>query len=238
MSRVNLEFYRMDSLPKHIEDIAKEIADHFKVRRPYIPQFCSLIKTSKRWNLSNLEVKLGQWETFFSRTQGTRGIIDIVKRGFNSCQNDIEIDKLRGAMVEALVIGAHGGSIVLSDRYKYGWGSRVDLLLKGGKVQLIYNCKHHKYPDCSRRSTVDFGYWNGQHGQFFECKAQPAGIGCKEVSYMQNLKSELSNRGISNEIFFVCAEHRDAVKIRLEDFGLSPVYKPWGIEDIQISISA
>ncbi len=55
---------------------------------------------------------------------------------------------------------------------------------------------------------------------------------------MQTLKDELTKGRVSHEIFFVCADSRDEVKIKLESFGLSPVYKPIGIEDLSIMVPA
>ncbi|WP_371018943.1 hypothetical protein [Pseudalkalibacillus sp. JSM 102089] len=242
MAKLNLgriSFTRTDfSIPSHIEQFGKDYADHFKTPRNYVPQFCKLIQTSKRWEMANLQAKLKYWESNFSRIGRVEKIIDLVKRSFNSCQCDDEISDLRGVMVEALIIGRNGGSAILT-KQNYGWGARVDLHLPTETVAVKYNCLTPQSQGCRRRSTVDFGYWDGIHGQFYECKAQPRGIGCKEVKYMQKLKHELEQEEISHEIFFVCAAPHEEVKIRLEeDFGLRPIYHPFGIEDIRSMMGA
>lgn len=228
-----ISFERLDySISSHIEEISKELADHFKVRRPYVSEFCSLVKTSKRWDTNNVTVKLDRWKIQMEKFNGSKKIIDIVKRAFESCTTNDEISSLRGAMVEALVIGCFGGEINLS-KTNYGWGARVDINVIGEPVrEVVYKCKIKKEPDCKNRSTVDFGYWDGLHGKFFECKVQPVSIGCKEVSYMKHLKEELEEHKVSHEIFFVCAEHSDEIKIKLEMYGLSPLYKAVGVQEL------
>ncbi|MFJ7995459.1 hypothetical protein ACIQY5_25540 [Peribacillus frigoritolerans] len=228
-----ITFQRTDiSIPGHIESFAKEFADHFIVRRSYVPQFCKLIQTSKFWNPANLEGKLSAWVRNFSRTPGRTKIIDIITRSFKSCQDKAEIDHLRGAMVEALVIGFNGGTRLLAQP-NYGWGARVDINLDHSTIEVRYICTEAKDDKCHRRSTVDFGSWDGRHGKFYECKAHPFGIGCKEVRYMEKLKSELIINGISHEIFFVCAESTESIQMKLDEFDLGPLYKAYGMEEIQ-----
>jgi hypothetical protein len=136
-----------------------------------------------------------------------------------------------------LIIGFNGGSKVLSNR-NFRWGAKVDINLPDRNIKVRYRCTQLLTHLCGDRKTVDFGSWDGYHGQFFECKAQPSGIGCKEISYMQHLKKVLSDHSITHEIFFVCAESRDEVKLKLEGYGLSPLYKPVGVEDIQLMMPA
>jgi hypothetical protein len=233
MSRPGLvSFRRTDKIPEHIEETVKEVADFFKVRRECISQFCSMIKISKRWNSENLENKLSIWEGIFPKSNENKKIVDIIKKGFKNCRNNEEITSLRGALVEALVIGCNGGSRILSDR-SYGWGAKVDIQKSTEVLKIRYNCSEYKCESCEDRKTVDFGFWNGYHGKFYECKVLPKSIGCKEISYMKNLKSVMISEKISHEIFFVCADRREEVKIKLESNDLSPVYKPYGIEDIR-----
>ncbi|MGF2617715.1 hypothetical protein FZC84_11820 [Rossellomorea vietnamensis] len=234
-----ISFRRTDILANHIEQSTKDIADHFKSRRLYVPQFCRLIKVSKRWTTENLETELNKWESMFSRINGTSKIIKMVKESFGKCESNQEITDLRGAMVEALVIACNGGSKILSNR-SYGWGAKVDIHPLGEEIiRVRLFCSENICDDCKDRKTVDFGFWDGYHGKFYECKVQPVGIGCKEIKYMQKLKEKLNQQQISHEIFFVCAESRDEVKIKLESLELSTVfYKPVGVEDIQDMMSA
>jgi hypothetical protein len=233
----SISFTRTDSIPSHIENAGKELADHFKVRRPYVPDFCKLIMTSKRWKQASIQKDVDRWAKFFNMTSGRKNIIDIVKRAFLSCVDDDEITVLRGVMVEALVIGCNGGTNILTKSH-FGWGARVDIHLPTQKIEIKYTCKAPIDSACRRRSTVDFGSWNGRHGKFYECKAQPAGIGCKEVNYMKKLKNDLTDNEVSHEIFFVCAESRESVQMRLEDLGLGPIYKPYGYEDLKMMMPA
>ncbi|MED4455879.1 hypothetical protein [Metabacillus fastidiosus] len=234
MSKLNLiTFTRLDySLSQHVINISEEIAEHFKVRRDYVPEFCNLIKTSKRWKIGKVDHYLDRWTTMLSKQPGTKKIIDIVTRAFKGCLDNEEIDHLRGAMLEALIIACNGGISVLNQR-NYGWGAQVTLNLQNKVHDIKYICGNPSKPGCANRSTVDFGSWDGYHGRFFECKAQPVGIGCKEISYMAHLKAQLANENISHEVFFVCADSRDEVKIKLEEYNLSPVFKPVGIEDLK-----
>lgn len=228
-----VSFERLDySIPSHIEEISKEFAELFKVKRSYISEYCSLIKTSKRWNMENISEKLNRWIVKMARYPESRKLIDIAKRAFESCTSKLELDSLRGAMMEALVIGSFGGTKNLAKK-NYGWGARVDINLPNVPVEKIrYKCTLHEDINCSNRSTVDFGYWNGKHGKFYECKVQPVGIGCKEVKYMQHLKDRLGEHQISNEMFFVCADPTEEVRIKLTSLGLGPLYKAIGIQEL------
>lgn len=234
-----VSFERLDySIPSHIEEISKEFADLFKIRRDYVSEYCSLIKTSKRWDMSNVSDKLDKWITKMQRYTGVRKFLEITKRAFESCTSKEEIDSLRGAMMEALVIGSFGGSENLG-KDNYGWGARVDINIPNTPVEKVrYKCTLHQETDCSNRSTVDFGYWNGSHGKFYECKVQPMGIGCKEVKYMQHLKDRLGQHQISNEMFFVCADPTEEIKIKLTSLGLGPLYKAIGIQELTQMLKA
>ncbi|WP_136369653.1 hypothetical protein [Cohnella fermenti] len=226
--------------------IAKEFADHFKVRRSYIPDFCRLIQTSKWWNTLNLEAKLAVWAKGFGSVSGRKGIIDLVIKAFRSCSDDKEIAGLRGAMVESLVIASRGGSDIL-DLPAFGWGARITVKTRVAAKELKYICVAPTHAESSRtesgevcrnRSTVDFGSWNGKHAQLYECKAQPARIGCKEVKYMQYVKSEMSALDISHELFFVCADSRESIEARLEDLGLGPLFKALGARELAAMMPA
>ncbi|MED1607740.1 hypothetical protein P4U90_20680 [Cytobacillus kochii] len=238
VSKELITFSRKDKLPKHIEITALLVADHFKRRRNYISQFCRLIKVSKRWKIQKIDEELVRWKDSFSKIEGTRNIIDIICNGFPKCSSNEEIHKLRGALVEALLIGCFGGSEILNQN-NYGWGAQVQLNKQLEPQKLLkYHCNKSDNHDCHNRTTVDFGYWDGYHAKFFECKAQPIGIGCKEVSYMKYLKNEMASERVSNEVFFVCPEHRDSIIMRLEEYGLSPVYKAWGTKELNMNLPA
>ncbi|MHC8514498.1 hypothetical protein [Sporosarcina sp. ITBMC105] len=240
MSNIDLiTFERMDyTISSHVVESAKEFADLFKNRKPYVTQYCSLIKTSKRWDMQNINDQLDRWVNRIERISGTTKLVAIVKKAFEGCESNEEISDLRGAMVEALVIGCFGGSSNIGKK-NYGWGARVDINLPSAKVEeVIYRCTNATNENCANRSTVDFGYWNGYHGEFYECKVQPASIGCKEIKYMEYLKSKLNTRGISHEVFFVCPEHSDEIKIKLDSFDLGPLFKPIGIHELTNMMNA
>lgn len=234
----SISFERLDRISSHIEEISKEFADHFKSRRPYVSEYCSLIRLSRRWEIENLEEKLSEWISKNEKRPGFSRLVDIVGRAFRGCTSTKEINSLRGAMVEAILIGCFGGSKNLNNP-NYGWGARVDVISPDAPVdKIVYRCTIHETEDCSNRSTVDFGFWNGKHGKFFECKVRPNSIGCKEVMYMQYLKTRLNSHDISNEMFFVCADPSEAVKMQLEEWGLSPVYKAIGIKELTEMVPA
>lgn len=237
MVKANLNlvtFKRTDSMSQELEDITKEFADHFKVKRPYVPDFCRLIMTSKRWSISNLAQKLSDWSVIFGSISGRNKMVKLVQRAFGLCKSDEDINNLRGALLEALVIAGHGGASILS-MSNYGWGAQVIVNDSGNSKVVKYECPTPTVPpdfSCKRRSTVDFGMWNGWSGKFYECKVQPASIGCKEIKYMDALSQELSSSGISYEMFFVCAESEEAVKMRLAEQGASSVYKALGYREL------
>ncbi|MGB2993565.1 MAG: hypothetical protein WBB47_13100 [Paenisporosarcina sp.] len=235
-----ITFVRTDDKPVHIENITLEIAEHFKVSRFYVPQFCRLISTSKRWKVENWRPQFDQWKSVFSKINPneTRKIIDIIDRGFDSCTTNLEIDDLRGCMLEALIMGSYGGRKVISNP-SFGWGSRVDLNMESGKtLKVKFECLNTEQPLCVRRSTVDFGYWNKKHGKFYECKVQPISLTCKEINYMRTLRKELILNKISNEVFFAFAASKDKVNMDLKKLQLESFFKPLGYEDISEMISA
>lgn len=235
-----ISFVRTDIKPIHIEDITIEIADHFKVPRFYIPQFCKLISNSKRWTHKNWETQFEAWKTRFSsiNPSETKNIISLVKRGFESCVDDNEIHDLRGSMLEALIMGAYGGGTEVNNKDEYGWGARVDLNFEGKVTSIRYIAPNVEGAQPIRRSTVDFGYWNKKHGKFYECKVQPKALTSLEINYMLTLREKLQEHKISNEIFFAFAASKDTVDIELKKFNLENFYKPIGYEDIVEMISA
>lgn len=232
-----LTFRRTDQVPEDFEHVAKEFADHFKVKRNYLRQFCKLIQTSKKWNITNLTSSLTRWAQFFGAVQGREKIINLVQRAFDLCQTDMDIDNLRGIIVESILIAACGGSAILSDP-SYGWGSKVYLKNDNGRNDVIrYHCCEHKMTECGNRATVDLAKWNGYSGSFYECKANPISIGCKEISYMNYLRQQLEDKSVSHETFFVCTENAESIQIRLAEFNCSPLLKPLGIEKLESMIA-
>lgn len=242
-----VSFQRTDySVPSHIEQFASQFADHFKVRRNYLPDFCRLIQTSKKWTRNNLETKLEIWSAAFGRIKGRNTIIKLVEAAFKACQDDTEISSLRGVMLEALIIACFGGPFILSSP-RYGWGAKVNITTGTVTKSLKYTCANptHIIPDqqspldiCKDRSTVDFGFWSGRHAKLYECKTQPVSIGCKEIKYMQYVKKEFEILDISHEIFFVCAESRESIVMRLEEMGLGPLFKAVGSRELQEMLPA
>lgn len=232
-----VSFQRTDySVPAHIEKFASQFADHFKIRRSYIPDFCRLIQTSKKWTRSNLDSKLEIWSATFGRIKGRSTITKLVEAAFRSCQDDKEIASLRGVMLEALIIACYGGSLILS-KSQFGWGAKVKVTNGTVTKSLKYICATPS-DICKDRSTVDFGFWNGRHAKLYECKTQPISIGCKEIKYMQYVKQEFEVLDISHEIFFVCAESRESILMRLEEMGLGPLFKAVGSREILEMIPA
>jgi len=222
-------FQRKDySIPDYIEDVCKEIADHFKVKRRYLHQFCSLIRNSKRWNMENLNLKLDEWTNLAKRIPESSKFVALIQKAFQLCQSAKDLDHLRGGMVEALVIASYGGSQVLA-KTGYGWGAAVTI---DGLGEVNYRCLEQKEQDCNNRVTVDFGRWDGHHGKFYECKVNPVSIGCKELNYMVELDKKLSDAEISHEIFFVCAETSDRVEMRLRELELNSSFKARGFDNL------
>ncbi|HFK1727402.1 MULTISPECIES: hypothetical protein [Bacillus cereus group] len=224
-------FKREDySIPKYIEDICKEIGEHFKVKRGYLHQFCTLIRGSRSWNMENVEEKLSMWTQKISRLPETRKFVELINKAFKLCQNIDDFKHLRGGMVEALVIGSYGGSKIL-DSDQYGWGASVTINNKTSYT-VRYSCTEKKADECANRLTIDIGHWDGYHGRFFECKVNPFSVGCKERNYMITLDECLKNNSISHEMFFVCAEPHERVKMILEEKGIEKQFKPLGYDTL------
>lgn len=227
---------RTDSPPIYIEELLSEFSDHFITKRDYFIPFCGLIQISKRWTLQNLDEKFSGWYEKFNRP-GRKKITELVEKAFKKCRSDTDIHILRGLIVESLLIASHGGSKVLNNT-QYGWGAAVIINKEAGKSELVkYNCPSANGTTCSDRSTIDFGYWNGNSGKFYECKVQPSGINCKEIKYMKKLQHELLANQISHELYFVCLESIESIKLRLEDEDCSPLFKPMGMRELECLIA-
>lgn len=235
----NIIFNREDRLAAYLEDAVQEISNYFSKQRLHIGNYLDVIKKSARWTVEGLDKDLEMWERQFLRASSEQNvneaIIDITKRSFKKCTSKDEINKLRGCILEAVLLGLFGGYEILQDS-KYGWGASVAIEEETNKI--VYTCPHPNGNECKNRMTVDFGVWNGRSGQFYECKATPEGIGCKEVEYMKHLKEELKNHSISNEMFFVCPTPITFIEMELEKYDLSPTYGKFGKEDfLRISAS-
>lgn len=224
----SISFCRTDRLPEHIEPFYEEYINRVrKMDRKYIPDFCRMLSTSKQWNMNNINEKLCEWEKHFGKREGTRRIIELVKRSFSACTSKDEINKLRGLILEAIVAACHGNSDNLKNS-QFGWGAVVIVESTNGidKKEIKYRCPKLKDPTisksdviqngCNNRQTVDFGYWNGKHAKLYECKIRPDGIGCQEINYITTLKNELNNVNISHEVFFVSADSSDNIIINLK----------------------
>ncbi|HDR5266627.1 MULTISPECIES: hypothetical protein [Bacillus] len=226
-----ITFNRTDfSISSYIEDVCKEIADHFKVQRRYVRQFCTLIRGSRSWDMENMDEKLDGWSKKMEGVPESANFVRLITKAFKICQNADDIKHLRGGMVEALVIGSCGGSSILESD-QYGWGASVTIN-KEDSYTVRYSCSERKSEDCTNRLTVDVGHWNGYHGRFYECKVNPVAVGCKENNYMITLDECLKNNSISHEMFFVCAESHERVKMILEEKGIEKQFKPLGYDTL------
>lgn len=234
MNRPLLSFRRTDfSISEDIEEVAKEFANHFTTRKNQIRFFCNLIKTSKYWNTNNLHEKLIAWKESVKRIKGTSKTVKLVEKAFNLCLCDDDINSLRGAMVESLIISHYGGAKVLSNPNKAGWGAKVYYHQNNQSQVIRYNCEKLLYDHCEDKATVDFGYWDGHHGKFYECKVLPKRIECKDKRFMENLSSVLTHQGISHEVFFVCADTEEAIDANIADIDIGIRLKSVGIRQLE-----
>ncbi|MDN4139884.1 hypothetical protein ABEW22_00240 [Bacillus velezensis] len=234
-------FKRTDSLEPFMIEATREIADHFKSKRPYFMQFCSVIRSSYSWDIRNWENQFKRHEVIFERLKGTK-LVKIMKKAFNNCNSKADLNKLRGTMVESLLIAKNGGYNILSKNSKktFGWGAKVVLHKGDQQSEVAYICPYNKSGvvdknGCRRRSSIDFASWDGFHGQFYECKVLPDKIGCSEVEYMKTLKEELNQYQISHEVFFVSVYDKEAVEEILKGYDLKePAYKAIGIKELGV----
>ncbi|ASI84720.1 hypothetical protein FORC48_3640 [Bacillus cereus] len=231
---VSITFKRTDSIPSYIEQSCREIADYFSLKQNQtkidLSNFCNVIKTSKRWTIQNLKNLLDGWRKIITKTISGKWV-DLVYNAYSSCQSTKDIHKLRGMITEALVIAAHGGAKVLGMK-EYGWGALVIISKDKKSAEVKYVCTKQQENDCSRRSTVDFGFWNGETALFYECKASPAGIGCKEVMYMNELRANLNKHKINHELMFMCPEDVVSVRQKLKKMGKEKEFIPIGYNNL------
>lgn len=226
-----IKFRRTDySIPEVLFETGKEIADHFKTPRNYVPEFCGFLINTSRWDFAHLPQQLATWRARFQRISGTGKIINLVEKAFNACTSNDDINVLRGLLLEAMVVASYGGTQVLSQD-EYGWGAKV--YVNGSTRPVRYTCVLHRFEDCKGRATVDFGAWDGHNAMLYECKVQPFRIGCKELHYMKELTSVLQEAGTSHEIFFVSAASRDDVEIQLAEQEANLLFKPLGLENFR-----
>lgn len=231
---VSITFKRTDKIPYHIEQSCRKIADYFSIKQNQstidLSNFCNVIKTSKRWTIKNLKTLLDGWRNIIIKTISGKWV-DIVYDAYSSCQTTDDIHKLRGMITEALVIAAHGGAKVLGMK-EYGWGALVILKKDKLSAEVKYVCTEHKEADCKKRSTVDFGIWDGKKAFFYECKASPDGIGCKEIMYMNELRTNLNSHKINHEIMFMCPEDVVFVRQKLRKLGKDGDFIPIGYNNL------
>jgi len=178
-----IEFRRTDSPPAFIERAAIDFADYFAQGKPNVSQFCSLIGSSRRWSIDSLPIELEKYRLNFGSRQGNEELYQLIYDSFVKCSCKEDIDSLRGAMLEALVIASYGGGSSLGTRM--GWGAKVSVRAPdGSKPTIRYRCSCNPFPEgCGDRATVDIGYWNGFSASLYECKVHPNYIGCKEYKY-------------------------------------------------------
>ncbi|MFK8881685.1 hypothetical protein [Bacillus velezensis] len=216
---MSVNFVRKDDIDKFIP-ITIKIADHFSVKRSYIRTFCKMVRNTSRLNVINMSSQLNVIQsTFSSFVDGGSELCQILLDAFGECQDKSDLDKLRGSLAEGLLLGRYGNDILQSKTF--GWGAQVHVQNKKGPnvLKVKYNCPHHnniEYPDCVSRSTVDLGLWDGEYGEFFECKVKPDNIGCPEMSYMKVLNKELTKKGIKHTLYFVSTDTREAMKMKIE----------------------
>ncbi|MED4705223.1 hypothetical protein ABEU80_19495 [Bacillus velezensis] len=236
----DVKFKRKDYPPApHILDSIEKVSKHFETKRDYIYEFCGMVQASKRWRVSRrLSDSLKIWKAQFIKDKPNRfEIADIIEDAFLKCTSDDEIDELRGGLLEALLIGIKGGGVSsLNDYQSYlnrGWGAKVYLTADNHTRGIYYECNKKETDGCTNRSTVDYGEWDGKLSNFYECKASPNSISCKEVMYMDFLRSELDKRDIAHNIHFVSAEAKLSVKLKLDSWGAHSSFIPVGYEDLK-----
>ncbi len=223
-----ITFRRSDYSFENIKPYIMEFAEHFKTSRNYFRPFCLLLGRSRRWDVGNIVQNIDRWGESFGRLPGSHKLVDIVRRAFAACQNNDDINHLRGGILEALVIAKYGGSSLLT-KNNCGWGAIVHI---DGRP-IIYTCPKIDLPKCDHRSTVDFGIWNGYHGLFYECKVSPFSVSCKEIQYMRKLSAELTQEGISFELFFAFVESQESIETRQYQAEIAELrIKVFGVEQL------
>lgn len=231
-------FRRTDRLDQKFVAVVSNFAEHFKTPKEHLFDFCTLLQKSSRWNHDNLQEQLTIWLDRFNLKSGRFKATQLIRDAFLLCKNDDEINELRGALLEALVIAHHGGikNFKLNNEFhNNGWGAKVYVKKLPRPESIYYECDPDakEGSNCKNRSTVDVGVWDGFNAKFYECKTHPFGIGCKEKKYLQLLSDTMADEKISHELFFVCAETKEAIQMRLQKLQLSLKFQAIGSKELQ-----
>ncbi|ATH94562.1 hypothetical protein [Bacillus glycinifermentans] len=214
---MRVDFVRTDRVDQVIVPTVIEIAEHFSVKRSYVITFCKVIRNSWRWTIKDMPKQLNIVRTTFSKFRdGGLELCQILTNAFSTCSDKDDIDKLRGSLAEGLLLGAFGKEILRSETF--GWGAQVFVIDDSKKQGIRYNCPFAgSRPNCSHRTSVDLGFWDGKYGEFFECKVRPDKVRCKEMSYMKYLNTELSQRDIDHSVYFVSTDTLEAMEMSMEE---------------------
>lgn len=236
-------FERKDIKPRYLEQATREFSYHFQTKRVYIIDIFRLIVDSKYWSKRTLKINIEDWKKSFFKSYEpllVSEIIELVVKWFNRCKYDSDITDLRGFLVESLVMAyVRKNNKINMYGTNFGWGAEVTIHPSSGKRTVEYICTNPtpRY-ECKDRHTVDIGIWDGEKGKFYECKVNPARIGCPEVKYMDELSRNLSDCEISHEIFFAFANSSDNVTMRIADYDSDFRFTLIGAEELSKMLSA
>ncbi|MED4559852.1 hypothetical protein [Bacillus subtilis] len=212
---MSITFVRKDKIDSFVST-AIEIANHFSVKRESCLSLIKVIRT--KWSIDNIPKLLMLFKTKFSLFEDGQTLIDILEKAVSECNDDYDLNKLRGTLTEGLLLGRYSQSIVNAETF--GWGAQVVIMDKDGYPnELKYHCPSHNdenNPECFSRTTVDLGFWNGEYGEFFECKVRPDRIKCPEMSYMKYLNRELTQSNIKHNLYFVTTDTLDSMRMKVK----------------------
>ncbi|QKP74875.1 MULTISPECIES: hypothetical protein [Bacillus amyloliquefaciens group] len=215
---MSVEFVRKDENDQFIVPLTIRIAQHYSETRESKAYFIKIIRT--KWDFSDDFKKLKLIIKKFSSFEDGDEINSIFEQifSFSGCNDEVTVNKIRGALAEGVLLGTYGKSII--NAKSFGWGANVNLLsdnkLNAWKIK--YSCPKHcdsNFSDCYSRETIDLGIWDGDCGEFFECKTRPSSIGCPEINYMKELDKALNKKKIEHKLYFATTDTVENTRLSL-----------------------
>ncbi len=213
-----ISFQRLDYPLPALEPFAEEFADFLLVTPTYFIDFCEFLRFSTGWKKANYRERFDSWKRLkIGRTNlknlNTQKFVEFVDRFFSTCQNDRDIEKMRGLVPEKL----------LEKIFQIRYSSKIhkqdhgcSVLIDGEEVKYICPNPYDIGDDSDKnRRTVDIGAWDGINGEFAEIKVSPDSFHTKEIKYLRLLADKLKVNDINHKVYLIALKERQLTQERL-----------------------
>lgn len=213
-----ISFQRLDYPSPALEPFAEDFAEFLLANPIYFTDFCEFLRFSTGWRKINYRERLDSWKRLKIgranlKNSNTQKFVEFVDRFFYSCQNDSDIEKMRGLVPEKLL------EKIFYMRYssrthKQDHGCSVSI--DGEEVRYICPDPYDIGDDSDKdRRTVDIGTWDGIEGEFAEIKVSPDSFHTKEIKYLRVLANKLKINTINHKIYLIALKERQLTQERL-----------------------